>query len=49
MENNITPKKTHIDQDAQMLTDIITEEWENNRKKKVTINARRKKKKRMGE
>ncbi len=49
MESNCTPKKTQIDKDAQILTDIITKTWDNNRKKKVTINAKRKKKNGMGQ
>ena len=48
MESNSTPKKVQIGKDAQILTDIITKTWDNNRKKKVKINAKRKKKNRVG-
>ena len=38
INNNITPKNSHIDNDAKVLTETIK-----NRKKKVNINAKRKK------
>ncbi len=43
MESNNTPKKAQIDKDAKALKDIITKTWNNNKKKKVTISAKRKK------